>query len=69
MFMCRSRIIRFGSVRIRWRLSCICSFIILRHVDWGINGYKLSTSMATKTAESRMCRVCSRIIKEVELLR
>ena len=44
-------------------------FIMLRHSDWGMEEYKLSTSTATSIASSGTWRFCRVMESAVELWR
>ena len=67
--MCSKRITRLGSNKRRWRYECNSSYMMLRHSVWGIEGYRLSTSIDTSMAESGTVCVSSESERDAELCR
>ena len=61
--------ITLGSKINKCRYLCSSLWIMIRHSVWGMEGYKLDTSMATRMASSGMWRSASKSDSAVELWR
>ena len=49
---------KLGSNVERWGWLCISVWIMSRHSDWGIDGYRLVTSIDTRIALSGTVKSC-----------
>ena len=58
---------KFVSKSIRSECVHISVYIVCRHSDCGMEGYKLETSIVTSMASSGTCASCSIVIRVVEL--
>ena len=67
MLVCSKWMIRLGSKVTRWERLCISLYMVSKHWDCGIEGYRPVTSMVTRIALSGTCRSCRVRESAVEL--
>ena len=56
MLVCNNWMIRVGSKVKRWDWLCISLYMVSKHWDCGMDGYRLVTSIVTSIALSGTCR-------------